>query len=78
MSAQDKSTGKPNQLSNSRWFRSVEQAFSQAMERLDCVPDCPLFDEALDLDYNGDVAGALAVLDRHRTHQCQWARSPWL
>ena len=77
LSAQDKSPGKPDQLFYPSLYQSAdERAYERVKLRLDCAADCPLYDEALDLETDGDYVGALAVLNRHRTQRCQWL-SPW-
>ena len=57
--------------------KDVSLDLQRAHDRLHCALDCPLLNRAYDLEADGDLAGALAALNRHRTHQCQWARSPW-
>ena len=52
---------------------SVEYAdYADEHIRLECPPECPLLNSALDREGFGDIAGAMAALKRHRSKKCRW------
>ena len=50
----------------------LRQTYEQLYLALDCHDACPLLNLALDLEYVGNIAGAMTALRRHGGSKCQW------
>ena len=53
---------------------TTKAVYDELYLSLNCPPDCPLLDRAIDYEEVGDFANALATLKRHSTGTCQWRR----
>ena len=51
---------------------ALRQAYEREYLRLDCHPECPLQNLALNCEYDDDIAGAMAALRRHCSSKCHW------